>query len=239
MKTIFFEAMVAASATAFDAPAVPDFVAGLAYGITGDNHLDEIETCYHSSVDLGTEALDALNKLKNHKWIASAREFKIVFDGFSDALSSCENMQDDIAEIQQWATIFTEPKNLAETAAKNWALHRKTIKEDITKEEADWSAGEYFDAGVDTALALTELVGPMKPVTMSNGHVEGIPEFMSGFIYGMVGDNYIDEIKTCATGLDRLGQPIIDALKKITAGHFIDGIKDLVGVAKNQFPVAL
>ena len=26
--------------------AIPDFVAGLVFGLTGDNHLDEIESCW-------------------------------------------------------------------------------------------------------------------------------------------------------------------------------------------------
>ena len=29
-----------------DAMTVPDFVAGFVYGMTGDNHLTEIEACY-------------------------------------------------------------------------------------------------------------------------------------------------------------------------------------------------
>ena len=204
MKTVFSAALVAASASALDVMAVPDFVAGLVYGLTGDNHLTEIEACYNSSIDLGQEALDALGELKNHKWIASARDFYGVFNDFSVALGTCENMQDDIAEIQQWATIFTQPEHLAKVAAKNWALHRKTIKADIAKEESDWSAGNYFDAGIDTALALTELVGPMTPVSASNGLVKGIPEFMAGFLYGMVGDNHLAEIQTCAVDAEGL-----------------------------------
>ena len=45
MKT-FAAAAIAASASAFDAMAVPDFIAGFMYGMTGDNHLAEIEACY-------------------------------------------------------------------------------------------------------------------------------------------------------------------------------------------------
>ena len=53
-------------------------------------------------------------------------------------------MDDDIAAIESWATIFTHPKELAETVGKNWLLHRRTIKADLTKEQSDWSAGSYF-----------------------------------------------------------------------------------------------
>ena len=30
-----------------EAMAIPDYVAGFIYGMTGDNHLEEIEGCYH------------------------------------------------------------------------------------------------------------------------------------------------------------------------------------------------
>lgn len=45
MRT-FAMAALAASATAFDAESVPQFIAGFMYGMTGYNHLTEIEACY-------------------------------------------------------------------------------------------------------------------------------------------------------------------------------------------------
>ena len=46
-------------------------------------------------------------------------------------------------------------------------LHHRTIKEDVAKEQADWAAQDYFQAGVDTAMALTEAVGPIKTPAFS------------------------------------------------------------------------
>ena len=48
-KITFASALVAATASALDVLAVPDFTAGFIYGMTGANHLEEIETCYHGS----------------------------------------------------------------------------------------------------------------------------------------------------------------------------------------------
>ena len=39
-------ALVLEEAYRMDAMAVPDFVAGFVYGMTGDNQLTEIEACY-------------------------------------------------------------------------------------------------------------------------------------------------------------------------------------------------
>jgi hypothetical protein len=42
----FATALIAAAASAFDLLAIPDYTAGFIYGMTGANHLEEIENCY-------------------------------------------------------------------------------------------------------------------------------------------------------------------------------------------------
>lgn len=97
-------------------------------------------------------------------------------------------MDSDIAAIESWATIFTEPEELAKTVGKNWLLHRKTIKADLEKESADWASGNYFSAGVDTAMALTEAVGPIQTTNELDADLMMVPELVAGFVYGVTGD---------------------------------------------------
>ena len=114
-------------------------------------------------------------------------------------------MGGDIDAIENWAKIFEEPKELSETLAKNWLLHRKTIKADLAAEQSDWATGSYFQAGVDTALALTEAVGPIK--TTSNGitgDVTNMGKFVAGFVSEMTGDLELDEITACIDGASDL-----------------------------------
>lgn len=160
-KFTFATALIAASASALDLMAVPDYSAGLIYGLTGANHLEEIEACYHGSHDLAQDAHTALIDLQNGRWLKSITEFKQVMDKFPDTLSGCKNLDEDLATIKNWATIFTQPEALIKEASKHYALHRKTIKGDIADEQAHWAAHQYFNAGIDTAMALTELI-PMK-----------------------------------------------------------------------------
>ena len=40
-------------------------------------------------------------------------------------------MGDDVAAIEAWAQIFTEPTTLASTVAKHWLFHGSQIKADI------------------------------------------------------------------------------------------------------------
>ena len=107
-------------------------------------------------------------------------------------------MDDDIAAIEQWATIFTDPARLSETVAKHWLFHGNQIKQDIAQEETDWSAGNYFDAGKDTAAALTLAVGPIEN-SAANMPLQAPVLFVGGLLEGLVGDNHLTEIQTCFT----------------------------------------
>lgn len=62
MRTAFATAAVVATASAveLDVMAVPDFIAGFIFGLTGDNKLTEIEQCYSGGQGIVTEAGDAL-----------------------------------------------------------------------------------------------------------------------------------------------------------------------------------
>ena len=124
-----------------EAMAVPDFVGGFVYGMTGDNHLTEIEACYDGSTDVVQDVEKAVSKIEAGDYIRGFAEIGLIINEFPKALTSCKNMDDDIAAIESWATIFTEPEKLAKTLSKNWLLHRRTIKEDLANESSDWSSG--------------------------------------------------------------------------------------------------
>ena len=49
-------------------------------------------------------------------------------------------MDGDIAAIEAWAQIFTDPAKLSATLAKHYAFHKKEIQTDITTLETDWDA---------------------------------------------------------------------------------------------------
>jgi hypothetical protein len=49
-------------------------------------------------------------------------------------------MDEDIAAIEEWATIFSDPKKLTATVSKNYLLHKKKIDADIDTCKADYAA---------------------------------------------------------------------------------------------------
>jgi len=149
----------------FDAMTVPDFIAGFIYGMTGDNDLVEIEACYQGSKELSMFlklALDDLKKGGTDNDIQAALEFGLAIAIFPQSLATCEGMDDDIAAIEEWAQIFTDPAKLTATISKNYLLHKKKIDADIAKVEDDADKELWFQCGVDTAMLATDAIGPIK-----------------------------------------------------------------------------
>ena len=64
MKT-FAAAVIAASASALDAMSIPDFITGFMFGMTGDNHLAEIEACYQGGEQIATDSQKAVADFKS------------------------------------------------------------------------------------------------------------------------------------------------------------------------------
>jgi hypothetical protein len=112
----------------------PKFIAGFVYGMTGENHLEEIETCYQGG-DLMFEEIEfAISKVTGDGWddiTQGALEFAIVALQIPQVLHTCKGMGDDIQAIEEWASIFKDPATLVATVTKHFALHRKAIKADI------------------------------------------------------------------------------------------------------------
>ena len=76
MKTTLAAGLfAAASAVELDPLAVPDFIAGFMFGLTGDNHLAEIEKCYSGGDVLVTDAQAVLADIKAGHFIQGASDF--------------------------------------------------------------------------------------------------------------------------------------------------------------------
>ena len=222
MKTFAAAAIAATSASAFDVISVPDFVAGFIYGMTGDNHLTEIEACYQGGESIATDVQTALADFEGGNYFAGLKDAGTAWTDINVAMATCQGMSDDVASIEAWAQIFTNPAELSKTVAKHWVFHGSQIKADISQEESDWSAGSYFDAGVDTAKALTLAVGPIKSTNeASNLTIKPELEFVAGLLEGLVGDNHLTEISTCVTDSESVVTEVENLVADLKAGKKI------------------
>ena len=227
MKTTLAAGLfAAASAVELDPLAVPDFIAGFMFGLTGDNHLAEIEKCYSGGDVLVTDAQSALADIKAGHIIQGAKDFgKIIWD-LPDALADCQNIDTDLQKIEDWASVFKHPLSLTKEVTNNWLFHGVKVKEDIAAEQQDWDSGDYFDAGKETAAAIELLIPFNEAQEQVELNIKGDAEFVAGFLYGMVGDNHLDEIKSCYTGTAPLRELVDSFVKHMEHLNFFAAIED-------------
>lgn len=107
MRSFAAAAALAASASAFDAMSIPDFIAGFIYGMTGDNDLTEIEACYQGGESIVTDTQTALADFEAGNFVKGLKDAGAVWTELHTAMATCQGMGDDIAEIEAWGQIFT------------------------------------------------------------------------------------------------------------------------------------
>jgi len=176
--------------------AIPDFVAGFVYGLTGDNNLTEIEACYQGGEVMAAEIEAGIADIKiggtDHD-IQAGLQFALAATQIPIALKTCEGMGDDISAIEQWASIFKDPAKLAQKLALHYARHKGEIQTDISTLESDWDSQKYFDAGKDLADIATLAIGPIKS-TVGDAFDCGLndtiaSDIVAGFMYEMPGSS--------------------------------------------------
>ena len=104
MQRTFATALLTASAVATDLPAtgltfgamsIPDYVAGLIFGLTGDNNLEELQSCFHVTSDIETQAKLVVSDFAEAHIIHALEDLGSLASMLPPALSTCEGMQDD------------------------------------------------------------------------------------------------------------------------------------------------
>ena len=207
-----------------------DFVAGFVFGMTADNHLTEVETCFTGGELLYHEVETGIADIKTGGWnedVQAALEFGLVALQIPQALKTCEGMTDDLLAIEQWAAIFKNPTDLASTVAKHYLFHKTEIKADIASLESDWKAQLEFKAGADLADLLTLAVGPIEVNEANLPPVIAVPDFTSGLIYGFTGNDHREELEGCMTDISPLINDAKDALIDIKNLDLIKAIQAL------------
>jgi len=186
----------------FGAMAIPDFIAGLVYGWTGDNQLTLIEGCYEGGADIVGDVEDFIGHIKNVDIVRAGIDVSHIFKDVKDSVHDCpSSVMYDVKALEEWASIFTDPKRLTKTISKNFLLHKRSIFDLIHAEGEDWANDEWFQAGVDVASIFVKLVGPVYPSpSIFDFEDMAVPDFIAGFIYGFTGDNQLERIEGCFEG---------------------------------------
>lgn len=79
--------------------AVPEFVAGVVYGLTAENHLTEIEACWTDGTVIEQDVMYGIHDLKHGGWdfeVQAFLEFGLAALNLPVMLGACMHMGPDI-----------------------------------------------------------------------------------------------------------------------------------------------
>merc|ERR1712045_538909 len=96
-----------------------EFVGGLLWGLIGDNHLNQVETCLKDAGTFLSDAEKAVTDVSSGSWTSAASDVKDAVHEIEAMFSSggdCTSFAKDIAAITEWASVGW--LKLAETVAK-------------------------------------------------------------------------------------------------------------------------
>merc|ERR1712045_951305 len=182
-----------------------EFVGGLLWGLIGDNHLNQVETCLKDAGTFLSDAEKAVTDVSSGSWTSAASDVKDAVHEIEAMFSSggdCTSFAKDIAAITEWASVGWF--KLAETVAKDMLFHASEIETDAKAISTDWNSGNYYQSGKDLADLLTLSLGPVESsvVAIEEDNLDldllMLPELAAGFVYGMVGDNHLTEMEAWA-----------------------------------------
>lgn len=132
-------------------------------------------------------------------YIQAGAQLAVALSQLGHSLDNCENMEDDISAIEEWAAVFENPLALAQRLALHYARHSSEVNTDIQNLETDWDSSSFFKAGEDVADIATLAVGPIEEDLMASSLTEchlttsQIADLVTGFLYGFTGNNFQTE----------------------------------------------
>ena len=145
-----------------DAAGVEQFIAGLIFGMIQKDDLPEIQKCLTNAETLEQEITNAISDFSKgdlQDIIKAVEEVGHIIQELPQDLADCQDMQQDIQRIENWAQIFKHPTQLVATLTKNLLANWSAVFADVGKTEKDWTAADYYDAGDDVADILVLSLG--------------------------------------------------------------------------------
>ena len=134
--------------------------------------------------------------MSDGSWTTAASDVKAtaaLIPKMFGSTGDCTNMVKDVEAIAAWAD--RSYWKLAEQVAKDMLFHRTEIENDAKLIGTDWQAGKYYDSGMALAALLTVSLGPIESdSSIANLNLKPEEEFISGLLWGFIGDNHLDEI---------------------------------------------
>ena len=157
-------------------PQVIEFMDGLFFGLTGKEDLPEIQKCMTHVPEVAdqiTAAIADLEKKDLADIIKAIGEIGTIIQNIPTDFQDCQSssLQNDIARIEKWGQIFSDPKKLVEVVTMNVLKNYSKILADIGKIPTDFSSGDFKDAGDEVADIMVDALGPIPQMDGTWGDV--------------------------------------------------------------------
>ena len=152
-----------------------EFVAGLLYGMIQKDDLPQIQNCLTNAESLEVEITNAVSDISKGDFqdiLKAVQEVGEIVKEVPSDLADCEGMSDDLAKLEAWAAIFTNPAKLVSTLTKNLLANWKQVSADITTTNSDWGNAKYYEAGQDVADVIILSVGPISEGEDVTGEID-------------------------------------------------------------------
>lgn len=209
------------------------FIAGFLYGISGEDQHTELVQCVSDGEDVVGKAEALLAEIEAGSIEVSYQLVHELVGAVREATSACEDMNGDWLAIWSWGMQIADPIGLSIRASHAWLTHHDEFKRDVALEHADYHAGNYFKAGVDTADICVLLAGPphfpeppLATAAAANLDLLAVPDFAAGMLYGFTGDNQLPEVEACFAGGQTIEAEAAALLRDLEAHSFVHAMKD-------------
>ena len=162
MKVLSSLAVIVAPQYAINIQEAEEILGGLLYGLIQKDDLSKIELCLKDADVVEQEINEAVEDFMKGDVtdiLAGVTVIGKLIQELPVDLKDCQGMESDIARIEKWGEIFTDPTQLMQTVVQNLLTNYGAIFGDITKTSGDIAKADYYTAGEDIADVLVLTLG--------------------------------------------------------------------------------
>ena len=164
MKVLATAALLMAKKYGMSVDDTEQLVAGLIDGLVDADDFEYIKVCLKDATgveQLVEKAVADFEKGDVQSILDGIVVIGQILQDLPTDLGDCEAIKPDIARIENWATIFEDPKKLASTVLMNLLTHHQKIFDDVSQTSRDFDSSQFHAAGVDISDILIQTLGPV------------------------------------------------------------------------------
>ena len=135
-------------------------LAGIVYGVIEGEGLTEFEACIKDAKTEASSSYHAFEDLMAKNWTTGFQELSEIVKALPGLMTDCTGIQEDIATLESWATVFLTPAALPSLIKSNVTHNIIKLTRDLKGAKKDYKNEEYFTFGTDLGEMLVIATQP-------------------------------------------------------------------------------